>query len=149
MSALSKDQLDAYVAAVYEVEIDGRWIAASALPHADAATPAALISACNPYSQVLPERENAQRHLRLQREIEAGAYHWWPARGRSIDASWVEPGFLVQAPLARIDIWARDYGQHAVWLAPEAARAARLRVYTAFAGAELPAQWDGMGIEWV
>ena len=149
MTALSKDQLDAYVAAVYEVEIDGRWIEASALPLADVATPAALISARNPYSQLLPESENAQRHLRLQREIEAGGHRCWPARGRSVDASWIEPGFLVQAPLAQVDIWARYYRQHAVWLAPDAARAASLRVYTAFAGAEPPPQWEGMDVEWV
>lgn len=149
MTALSRVQLDAYVAAVYEVEIDGRWIEASALPIADAPMPAALISACNPYSQILPESENAQRHLRLQREIETGGHRWWPARGRSVDASWIEPGFLVQAPLAQVDIWARDYGQHAVWLAPDAARAASLRVYTAFAGADPPTQWEGMGVEWV
>lgn len=149
MTALSKDQLDAYAAAVYEVEIDGRWIEACALPLAGEATPAALISACNPYSQILPESENAQRHLRLQSEIETGGYRWWPARGRSSDAWWVEPGFLVLAALAQIDTWARAYGQHAVWLPPDAGCAARLRVYTAFAGAEPPAHWQGMGIDWV
>lgn len=149
MTALRKEQLDAYVAAVYEVEIDGRWIDATALSLAGSPPPAALISACNPHSQLLPECENVQRHEHLQREIETGGYRWWPARGRSADAAWVEPGFLVLAPLAQVDFWARAFGQHAVWLAPRPGCAASLRVYAAFAGAEPPAQCEGMDVEWV
>lgn len=149
MTAINEDQLVAYAGAVYEVEIDGRWIEASTLPLAGAAEAAALISACNPYSEVLTDNENSQRHQRLQQDIDTSGCRWWAARGRSADRSWVEPGFLVLAPLARIDAWARAFAQHAVWLAPHAGAPASLRIYSAFDGEHPPAQSGGMGIAWV
>lgn len=148
MNPLRLEQLSEYTQAIYEVDIDGGWVDASKLPLDGNTLPAALISACNPHSQLLPECENVHRHEHLQREIETGGYRWWPARGRSADAAWVEPGFLVLAPLAQIDAWARAFGQHAVWLAPRSGCAASLRVYSRFDGARPPARLGGMDIEW-
>ncbi|HWS26724.1 MAG TPA: DUF3293 domain-containing protein [Xanthomonadales bacterium] len=149
MTNLSQDQLAEYARAVYEVEVDGRWIEASTLPLIDASGTCALISACNPYSQLLPEFENSQRHQRLRDEIAASGYRCWPARGRSADSAWVEPGFLVLAPLAQIDAWARAFEQHAVWLASGSGHSPSLRVYSRFDGEHPPAQSGGMGITWV
>lgn len=149
MIKLGWDQLVEYARAVYEVEVDGSWIAASTLQLADAVDPAALISACNPYSELLTDVENSARHQRLRDEIVASGCRWWPGRGRSTDATWEEPGFLVTAPLAQIDAWARAFGQHAVWLASGVSRPPGLRVYSAFAGERPPAQTGGMDIAWV
>lgn len=149
MIKLSHVQLAEYVRAVYEVEVDGRWIAASTLALTEDAPAAALISACNPYSEILPDIENSERHRQLQQSIVNHGCRWWPARGRSADGSWVEPGFLVLAPLDRIDAWARAFAQHAVWLPPHAGTQASLRVYSGFAGEHPPAQSGGLGIVWV
>lgn len=149
MAVLQEDLLAAYVSAVYEVEVQGRWIDAATLPLPGSADPAALISAWNPYSQILPERENAERHRQLQDAVIASGCRWWPARGGSADGAWTEPGFLVQATLAQIDGWAQAFGQHAVWMAPSSTAPASLRIYSAYAGTQAPAELGPMRIAWV
>lgn len=149
MIPVSADQLRAYARAVYEVELDGDWIEASVLGLAGNPWPAALISACNPFSQRLPEAENAMRQQQLQQQIEAGGWRCWPARGRATDSSWVEPGFLVLAPLAQVDAWGRAFGQHAVWVQSAVGSPASLRVYSPYAGARKPSQELGMRVDWV
>ncbi len=131
MAVLREDQLAAYVSAIYEVEVDGRWIAASTLTSASQATPAALISASNPYSQVLPDSENCERHAHFRSRIAAAGCECRPARGRAADFSWTEDGWLVWAPSDLVDQWARAYQQHAVFLQPARPNdRATLRLYS-------------------
>lgn len=149
MIALTSEQLVAYADAVYEVLIDGRWVAAETLCASAPAACRALISACNPYSQPLADDENAIRHHRLQAEIEEDGWRWWPARGRSSDHSWVEPGFLVQAPIAVVDRWAQAYGQHAIWYLHSRQSTATLRIYSRFQGDQAPLRLANLRLEWV
>lgn len=131
MTVLRKAQLEAYVSAVYEVEVDGRWIDALALAIPDSELPAALISASNPYSQLLPDSENSERHQHLRSRIAAFGCACHAARGRDADSSWIEDSWLVWAPLNLVDQWARAYQQHAVYLLPaQPGDRASLRIYS-------------------
>lgn len=149
MIPLSDDQLAAYASAIYEVEVDGGWVDASAFAFDRAELPATLISACNPWSQLLPDEENTRRHQTLQRQIEASGNPWASARGRAADFSWIEPGFLVQAPLDLVDVWARQWQQHAVLVLRGLLKSPTLRLYSPFAGTEPPQQLANMRLEWV
>lgn len=149
MFQLRQDQLDAYVHAVYEVQHAAHWIEATAFVVEHGAFPATLISAWNPWSQPLAQTENDRRHIELQRQIEASGCRWWPARGRAVDGSWVEPGFLVLAHQALVDTWARVWQQHAVWVLSELSLTPVLRLYSPFAGADPPRQLANLRLEWV
>lgn len=149
MIPLSPEQLAAYANAVYEVETDGGWVDASAFAVDADGLPATLISACNPWSQRLSDAENAARHQALQRQIEADGCRWWPARGRSPDHDWVEPGFLVWAAEATVDAWARGWQQHAVLVLPDRPDQPTLRIYSPFAGTSPPSRLANVRVEWV
>ena len=146
---LSEEQLDAYVGAIYEVAIGDRWIDAQTFDVDSDDLAATLISACNPWSQPLADVDNRRRHAELQRQIEVDGCRWWPARGRSADGSWIETGFLVLAPAATVDAWARQWQQHAVWIVSQLSRTPILRLYSPFAGANPPQQLANMRLEWV
>lgn len=146
---LSEEQLDAYVGAIYEVAVGDRWIDAQTFDVDSDDFAATLISACNPWSQPLADVDNRRRHAELQRQIEVDGCRWWPARGRSADGSWIETGFLVLAPAATVDAWARQWQQHAVWIVSQLSRTLILRLYSPFAGANPPQQLANMRLEWV
>lgn len=130
IALISPEQIQAYAAAVYEVELDGVWISAERLPIAASGhLPRSMISACNPYSQSLSEAANIARHQQLAELIHASGVSWWPARGRSADFSWHEPSFLVEADLNLVDRWARRFGQHAIWLPSAPGSLASIRIY--------------------
>jgi hypothetical protein len=149
MIPLSQQQLAAYAHAAYEVEVDGGWVDVSAFVTNAGGPPATLISACNPRSQRLSDAENARRHQGLRGQIEASGHAWAAARGRAVDLSWIEPGFLVQAPMDLIDTWARNWQQHAVLVLGSPLKAPTLRLYSPYAGAKPPQQLANMRLEWV
>ncbi len=149
MIALTTKQLTTYASAIYEIKGDNGWVDASALGCYRDDLPATLISACNPWSRPLSESENARRHLGLRRQIESSQCDWLAARGRSPDSSWIEPSFLVRAPMGLVDVWARAWQQHAVLVLRGPGQAPTLRLYSPFAGAKLPQQIANMRLEWV
>jgi hypothetical protein len=144
------EQIAAYAAAIYEVQVDKAWISVEQWPRAhSSALDRCVISACNPHSQRLSDAENKARHQHLQVLIEAAQLRWWPARGRSPDANWVEPGFLLEAPLSLVDHWARQYGQHAVWLPQGSEPKATMRIYAPFSESICPVEFANVRLEWV
>jgi hypothetical protein len=149
MIALSEHQLAAYAEAIYEVEVDGAWIDARAYVAVAGDRAATLISACNPWSQLLSDAENARRHACLREQIATGGHRWTNARGRSADFRWIEPGFLVQAPDDQVDAWARQWQQHAVLVLRGPAQVPALRLYSPFAGDIRPQQLANLRLEWV
>jgi hypothetical protein len=74
----------------------------------------AYISACNPGSHLMTEKENAIRTGYLQRL--ASAWDCWPGRGESLDKSWPpEASFLVTGiPINRALQLGRVFGQMAI-----------------------------------
>lgn len=149
VSALTIDQLRAYASAVYEVETAVGWIDVRDYARARGEFPLQLISACNPWSQPLSDAANARRTGDLRRRIEASGCRWKPARGRSPDSSWIEPGFLVQADDDRVDAWARHFQQHAVLVLRERQQLPALRLYSPLAATDRPEELANMRLEWV
>jgi hypothetical protein len=86
-----------YVGAVIDLEVDGRAVCicgpgAGDLP---AAAPVFVLTAYNPGGVERAEALNVEAEGRLEAEIASGGVTWWPAVGRSPDASWSEPGVAV------------------------------------------------------
>lgn len=54
-----------------------------------------LITACNPRSRKLDCEVNQNRMDCLSREIRGKGWLVWPALGRNLNGSWVEPSFFV------------------------------------------------------
>ena len=116
-----------YLASVIELELPSGSLTIAA--HPDGAGPGYLpdglprgtqhlhvITACNPYSAPLPARSNDERNRLLAVELAARGLTALPARGRSPDRSWEEPGFAVLDgdPTEVLDL-ARRFEQHAVY----------------------------------
>ena len=128
MSTVSREVVDAYRAAIYEVDgptgsmrlrIDELNAAADRLlAHAGVST-AAFITAYNPASVALCEAENRAAHENLQGALERRSFPHVAARGLDPAKQWpAEPGFLVLG-LAREDAVAlgRQFDQNGiVWL---------------------------------
>jgi hypothetical protein len=56
----------------------------------------ALITASNPYSQILAELENQQRHQKLKEHLQELQYPWLEALGRDQTGTWTpEPSFWI------------------------------------------------------
>ena len=113
----------AYLAAVVEIELPtGRAVVAPAPEGTvDGAFPADLgavqvVTACNPYSQPLPDRDNAARNDRLATTLRAAGLRFVDAVGRSPDDVWREPSFAVlDGDLAVVLDLAARFEQHAVY----------------------------------
>ena len=149
-AAVSTEQILAYAGALYEIAHEGGWISAEQVNLTQhQALRWSLISACNPRSQRLPDALNATRQLQLRDRIEAAGVHWRPARGRSADFSWVEPGFLVAAELHLVDCWARSFEQQAIWMPATATAPAIMRIYAPDPGAEHRLHLPHVRLEWV
>ena len=98
-----------------------------------AATRLIVLTACNPRSRLLSERENAARNRRLLTELEARDLAWIVADGRAPDGSWQEPGYgVVDGDVAELLALARRFEQLAVF----ELTARRLRVQWTEAGLE-------------
>lgn len=137
--------LRAYAAAVYESLVDGDWRAIDSVDGDDWA----VLSACNPWSQVLPDAENARLHAQLAELALAAGCAPIPARGRAADWSWVESSWLLRAPLAQVDAWARSFRQHAVYLPAQHGKPAGLRIYSPPVDGNRPPSVGNLRLEWV
>lgn len=137
--------LRAYAAAVYESLLDGDWRAIDSVDGDDWA----VLSACNPWSQVLPDAENARLHAELAELALAAGCAPIPARGRAADSSWVESSWLLRAPLAQLDAWARRFRQHAAFRPPQRDCPARLRIYSPPTDGNHPPSVGNLRLEWV
>lgn len=75
-----------------------------------------IITASNPFSQLLDEKENAARHAALREDLEGCATLLFPARNISHDGSWpVEHGFCAAGIAAELVLaLGKKYGQNAV-----------------------------------
>ncbi|MBA2669740.1 MAG: DUF3293 domain-containing protein [Gemmatimonadetes bacterium] len=101
--------------------------------------PAAIVTACNPASRLLPEHENLVANERLRRVLlEAGA-SVAPAlaRGSGADADlWDEPGYLVSGiSLAEAVSVAASFGQNAIVWVDRRATPVLIATRTGFYGA--------------
>jgi Protein of unknown function (DUF3293) len=91
------DHWDLYAEAVIDCEIDGvarslRGPDAEGLP---AAAPIFVLTAYNPDGVERDDARNVADERALERDLAAGGVTYWPAIGRSRDASWAEPGVAV------------------------------------------------------
>ena len=129
MSAVSREIVEAYRVAIYEVDgpsgivqfrIDEPNAAMDRLLASAGMGTGAFITAYNPASVALCEAENRAAHENLQGELERRAVAYFAARGLDPTRQWpAEPGFLVLG-LAREDAVAlgRRFDQNGiVWLA--------------------------------
>jgi hypothetical protein len=111
--------------------------------------PAAIVTACNPASRLLPEHVNHAAHKRLRDVLEKAGATLAPAlaRGAGADAArWDEPGYLVSGlPFGVLVSIASDFGQNAlVWVdrgAIPALIATRSGFFGASVGDFLPTLW--------
>jgi Enoyl-(Acyl carrier protein) reductase/Protein of unknown function (DUF3293) len=88
---------DLYSEAVIDCDVDGstrslRGPQADPLP---AAAPVFVVTAHNPDGVAHDEPANSAAERALERDLAAGGVRFWPATGRSRDASWREPGVAV------------------------------------------------------
>lgn len=126
MSLPSRDDLrETYLASVVEIDLpSGRVIVRAAPPGTvTGAFPAHVrrhlhvITACNPYSQVLDPADNAARNARLAADLDAAGIPRVAAVGRAADRSWSEPSFaLLDAEEEAVLDHADRYDQHAVFV---------------------------------
>ncbi|WP_026279332.1 MULTISPECIES: DUF3293 domain-containing protein [unclassified Thioalkalivibrio] len=76
---------------------------------------ASLLTAWNPRSHPLPERENRKHHARLARELEHGGWSCWPTVHRDPNGHWPdEPGYCVLGMgTSELDAWLVGFDQNA------------------------------------
>ena len=115
--------LKAYQATLIEVQLpSGDWVYDPSAswtglpPELESASQIWIITAWNPFSEVLPEAENRIRNIELCGLLEASKAPFFPAVGRSPDGQWQESSFaVVGLPWARVKELAQQFGQHAVF----------------------------------
>ncbi|TKB45732.1 DUF3293 domain-containing protein [Thalassotalea mangrovi] len=56
---------------------------------------AALITACNPYSEKLSDEQNRIAQLKLEAELDRQGYHYYHGEGRNLAGTWIEPGVFI------------------------------------------------------
>ncbi len=90
----------------------------------------AIVTACNPFSEVLGDAENAERQALLIEAVEAAGLEWFHAAGVDTEEEWTpEPSLAILAPSdQQLDAWMEAFGQNAVVVADCGGRASlRLR----------------------
>lgn len=104
----------------------------------------AVITAFNPYSQMLTAKENARRHLALMALVETARRHWLPAKGIDPSGQWPsEQSLAIQDPTDdELDDWMELFGQNAVVVASEGCPAT-LRLHPRAVKASIPAAGPG------
>ena len=98
VSGISQDLLDIYLAAEYVVHMQGEDIVlkiGELAPAALGSHPWSLMTAHNPYSRPLCERDNQALQQRLTELLAVHNYRTLPATGRSTDGHWQEASLLV------------------------------------------------------
>ena len=133
---ISADLICAYEAAHYWVDFPtGRIVLKIGQPFASVdgfagRSRLAIVTACNPFSTVLGEDENAERQALLIEAVEAAALEWFHAAGVDPKEAWTpEPSLAILAPSdEQLDSWMEAFGQNAVVVA-EAGGLAALRLH--------------------
>jgi Protein of unknown function (DUF3293) len=75
----------------------------------------ALITAQNPFSQLLSETENADRNQRMRLEIQAQGWAYGDSSGIAADQHWREDGFVIwDAPVEQVLELGRRFEQNAI-----------------------------------
>ena len=79
----------------------------------------AIVTAWNPFSQVLGHDENAQRQTALVEEIEGADLAWFPAAGVDAQGKWApeESLGILGATTAQLDGWMEAFDQYAIVVA--------------------------------
>jgi hypothetical protein len=76
----------------------------------------ALVTAWNPRSRALPAVQNRRRDRQLVLWLDRHRVARHPARGRSRDHRWCEPGWAIPHRHARTLVLLRVFAQHAAWV---------------------------------
>jgi hypothetical protein len=90
----------------------------------------AIVTACNPFSAVLGDAENAERQALLIEAVEAEGLRWFHAAGVDAEEKWKpEPSLGILDPSdEQLDRWMEAFGQNAVVVA-DAGGLAALRLH--------------------
>ena len=90
----------------------------------------AIVTACNPFSEVLGDAANAARQAVLIEAVEAAGLEWFDAAGVDAQETWVaEPSLaILDSSDQQLDDWMEAFGQNAVVVA-EAGGMATLRLH--------------------
>jgi hypothetical protein len=122
---ISEDKIRAYEAANYWVDFPaGRIVLKIGQPFASVDGFAghsrlAIVTACNPFSEVLGDAENAERQAVLIEAVAAAGLEWFHAAGFDAQEKWVpEPSLAILDPSnQQLDAWMEAFGQNAVVVA--------------------------------
>jgi hypothetical protein len=133
---IPEDMIRAYEAAHYWVDFPaGRIVLNIGQPFAcvdefAGRSRLAIVTACNPFSEVLGATENAERQALLIEAVEAEGLRWFDAAGVDAQESWVpEPSLAILGPSdEQLDVWMGAFRQNAVVVA-EAGDLAALRLH--------------------
>lgn len=123
MTQLTTALLDAYHATTYRIDYEGQMVTfrvgvpAPAVDQIVAAlhgTSWIFISAGNPYSQLLPERENQQRHALLIQMLTVFGHRFWEGLGIPDGTEWpVEQSlFILDMPLPKASALGHIFDQN-------------------------------------
>jgi hypothetical protein len=90
----------------------------------------AIVTACNPFSEVLGDAENAERQAVLIKAVSAAGLEWFHSAGVDAQEKWTpEPSVAILDPSdQQLDSWMEAFGQNAVVVA-EAVGSAVLRLH--------------------
>jgi hypothetical protein len=138
---ISADLISAYEAADYWVDFPaGRIILKIGQPCAGVdgfagRSRLAIVTACNPFSEVLGDAENAERQALLIEAVEAAGLDWFHAAGVDPEEEWTpEPSLAILDPSdQQLDAWMEAFGQNAVVVAECGGRAS-LRLHPHYVG---------------
>lgn len=130
------DLIRAYEAAHYWVDFPaGRIVLKIGQPFAsidgfDGRSRLAIVTACNPFSEVLGDDENTERQALLIEAVEAAGLRWFHAAGADAEEKWTpEPSLAILDPSdQQLDAWMEAFGQNAVVVA-DAGGLAALRLH--------------------
>lgn len=84
-------------------------------PQAPDAEAFAILTAFNPRSQSLSEKENQSRNAQLESAMTQQGIRYWPMNGGAPDGSWYEPGFAVALDKHEAMLLAQQWQQNAIY----------------------------------
>ncbi|WBA15243.1 DUF3293 domain-containing protein [Salinivibrio proteolyticus] len=88
-------------------------------PQAPSVRSFAILTAFNPRSQPLSEKENQLRNRQLVDEMEKAGIRYWAMNGGAPDGSWFEPGFAVALNQDEAIALAKTWQQNAIYWVEE------------------------------
>ena len=133
---IAEDKIRAYEAANYSVDFpDARIVLKIGQPFVgvdvfDGRIRLAIVTACNPFSEVLRDDENAERQALLIDAVEAAGLEWFHAAGVDAQEKWTpEPSLAILDPSdEQLDGWMEAFEQNAVVVA-DSGRQTALRLH--------------------